>query len=204
MRRGRTRVSSITKFLMADEEVAILKALDELVFGEYILEEAKKYVRSIEIVQFPKGQVAGFAGIARKQIELHAALFKPGRELDLRGTFMHEVAHMIDHFLFKGNGHGRSWKKVMRALGREPERCHAYNYLNEDYPEWVRRARARPCVYHCDSCDFVYRRTRPIKPGRFYTHTAGAREEFSNKNDEGKKRKGPAGPFLLLNRLDGN
>jgi len=80
-------------------------------------------------------------------------------------TLMHETAHFLDHILFNGNGHGRSWKYIMRGLGRKPDRCGDSKGLTE-----ARKQKANH-VYACQDCGhkwYAIRRWKRDGEGRYH------------------------------------
>jgi predicted SprT family Zn-dependent metalloprotease len=116
-------------------------------------------------------RVAGFFSSRRKIIGLHAELFVEGREKDLKETFLHEVAHLIQRAYIIGlpvstswftKPHGAGWKSIMRRLGETPNRTADYSYL-------VARRRATAEIrthryeYTCRDCGHVYKTIRPLK-----------------------------------------
>lgn len=114
---------------------------------------------------------AGMCDIRARQIELHSAMYKLGRRQDLEDTFLHELAHAIDYLLFKGRGHGHTWKKVMAALGLDPARCHRIKYLDEDHEVRPAASRRKSEVdYLCEKCKFVWTRSRSLPRRRVYSH----------------------------------
>jgi len=114
---------------------------------------------------------AGLCKIYQREIELHSTLFKAERRQELEETLLHELAHVIDHLVFKGRGHGRTWKEVMRALELEPTRCHSLDFLQEDHQVQAVACRRRSEVdYLCEKCKFVWTRSRSLPRRRIYSH----------------------------------
>jgi len=107
MRRGRTKISSLLTFATTNQLHLIDRAIEELIFSEMEQDELKHRIRNLLIVKYPKGQSAGVARISASEIELHAAMFKEDRQLELANTFLHEVAHFLDYWINEGRGHGR-------------------------------------------------------------------------------------------------
>lgn len=120
-------------------------------------------------------RVAGRIRYHRKTIELHEELFVPGREGDLRDTFIHEVAHLIQMVILittrnshYSASHGRGWRWVMTRLGANPERCHQLPYLIEK-SQAARAARGHNHEYTCKDCGYVYKTVRALtRPGDRY------------------------------------
>ena len=67
------------------------KALDE---AERVLSEQG---RSLPVIVEALGRNFGEYDYIQKNMHLHAALFKPGREADLAGTLVHELTHVVQH-----------------------------------------------------------------------------------------------------------
>jgi SprT protein len=103
------------------------------------------------IVVFKKrGRTAGTASYRRDdssygKIDLNMGIAKAQPEDFIRRTPGHEAAHLIAVQLYgfdKGKGHGPAWKKVMRAIGQAPERCHSYDVSGV----------VKGHAYKCSSC----------------------------------------------------
>jgi predicted SprT family Zn-dependent metalloprotease len=86
-------------------------------------------------------------------IELHQALFEPGREEDLRDTFLHEVGHCIDVVMRGRSGHSSSWRLVMADLDKPEEST----YHNLEYLYQQRY------TLHCSNCHAQTSSRDPIK-----------------------------------------
>ena len=70
----------------------------------------------------------GRASARGKYIELSSHLVHINRNTPdfitrIKETILHEWAHALDWEYDKGWGHGATWKKWMRRLGIQPERC---------------------------------------------------------------------------------
>lgn len=50
----------------------------------------------------------------------------------IKETIIHEWAHALDWELYKGWGHGATWKKCMMSFGLDPKRCY-------DGSLWIRQ-----------------------------------------------------------------
>lgn len=114
---------------------------------------------------FPKmnyaltGRCAGRARTPRENLTIHhprtelgmikinMEIFKNNMNSYLDRTVRHELAHLIDTYLYgRTKPHGRNWKTVMHTLGdRNPTVCHTYNMDNVE----VRRLKNR-YIYACD------------------------------------------------------
>lgn len=112
--------------------------------------------------------IAGRCSYRREIIELHNELLKVGREKDRNRTFIHEIAHLITHFLKddeslrslwrrKDSAHGHTWKRVMLALGSNPERCHNYEYFTD------LKIKTAKHKYVCKDCGYEYFSQRALK-----------------------------------------
>ena len=95
----------------------------------------------VPVVKYTKrGTVAGTAEIGQNAINLNAVLLVENFDDFLVSTIPHEVAHMIDYALHpenfevgygqKRSVHGPTWKRIMRAIGANPSRCHSYDTSN--------------------------------------------------------------------------
>lgn len=72
--------------------------------------------------------VMGRASARDKYIELSSHLVRINRNTPdfitrIKETILHEWAHALDWEYDEGWGHGATWKKWMRRLGIQPERC---------------------------------------------------------------------------------
>lgn len=56
-------------------------------------------------------------------IKLHPALPSVSR-LEPRATFLHEVAHILQHLIYGVIDHGATFHEIMYRLGEKPQRCH--------------------------------------------------------------------------------
>lgn len=71
-----------------------------------------------------KARRYGLASYGDLKIELHAGLMTGGElQVEHDDTLMHEVAHFLDYFVMKGDGHGPTWKQMCIAVGANPVRC---------------------------------------------------------------------------------
>lgn len=69
-------------------------------------------------LQTSAGYASGIRGITLHQ-SLRAALRDEWIE-----TFLHEVAHMMQFYLYHEINHGASWWEMMHQLGQKPKRTH--------------------------------------------------------------------------------
>lgn len=76
-----------------------------------------------------KGRAAGRAIYADYAVSFHSVLAAENGE-DFDQTIGHEVAHLVAKRVFGCTGHGKGWKRVMKALGLRVERCHSYDMSN--------------------------------------------------------------------------
>lgn len=104
-----------------------------------IKEEAKKIMATYGVdfkLSFDlKGRVAGQArfGTDVREIRINTLFLKNNFDEILSQTLYHEVAHLISferYGIRNGGGHGRGWKRVMREMGKRPERLHNYDTSN--------------------------------------------------------------------------
>ena len=81
-----------------------------------------------------RGTTAGSAERHTHELNFNRAIFEENRDLFLRRTVPHEVAHRVSIMYFgveAGKGHGTKWKFIMRNIFNVPEelisRCHSYD-----------------------------------------------------------------------------
>ena len=71
--------------------------------GRKALDEAEKVLaeqgRDLPVLVEALGRNFGEYDYVAKNMRLHEALFKPGREADLAGTIVHELTHVVQHSL---------------------------------------------------------------------------------------------------------
>ncbi len=122
-----------------------------------------------------RGQSAGQMRIdasGRATIRYNPALLLRHGEDFLKRTIPHEVAHYLA-FVHHGRGirpHGPEWQQMVRALGGEPERCHAYDVAGLG----ARKTRRFP--YHCRCGDHQLssvRHNRVIRGARYLCRHCG-------------------------------
>lgn len=63
---------------------------------------------------------------SQKGIKLNPALRNHGPSA-LRETFLHEVAHIMQHIVYGRMDHGATWWEMMHQLGQKPTRTHCMN-----------------------------------------------------------------------------
>ena len=149
--------------LVTDSRCTIIEALEKLHDCPDDIDYNYDRLMDIKVISNsrPKGR-AGQASYYARELELHGELFKEGRVQDLYDTFIHELAHFMEYWIFGNGGHGRSWKATMIALGADPTRCHKYEYLSG-------KQNAR-YVYSCISCgtNFNYQRNMKNMTNRYH------------------------------------
>lgn len=59
-----------------------------------------------------------------RKIDLSTSLFAEHPFDFVRDTIPHELCHQAAWDLFEERGHGEPWRRVMLAIGVEPNRCH--------------------------------------------------------------------------------
>lgn len=84
----------------------------------------------------------------------------------IEDTAAHEVAHLVAYRLYGDRGHGYAWKRVMRNLGRAPERCVPNKVV--DVPP-ARKVKTFKYVCKCRSWDLTSIRHNRILKGRTYS-----------------------------------
>lgn len=117
-----------------------------------------------------RGKTAGRAWLQKDVVQLNSVLYLENEQGFHDDTIPHEVAHLVAHWLY-GRGisaHGKEWQDVMRALGKQPTRCHTYDTSNSAVTKkkvWVcgcpgrtfplgpqRNAQARRGLLSCKRC----------------------------------------------------
>lgn len=73
-----------------------------------------------------------------------------------RETLGHELAHLLDHVLFNGRGHGYGWAFWMTKLGLDPKR------KTHDHEELIRNHPGP--IYQCECADCGKRGVYPFNP----------------------------------------
>jgi SprT protein len=103
-----------------------------------------------------RGTMGGAYSPAKHTVKVNLVLLSENFEDYLEQTIPHELAHgFVRHKWgnsYRGRvvrSHGREWKSVMRALGKEPTRCHSYDVDNAR----VRRV-AKQYRYACACQEF--------------------------------------------------
>lgn len=98
-----------------------------------------------------RGTTAGTANYASHTINFNPELYVRNVEAFLSDTAIHELSHLVAHQVYRlGRGiritaHGEEWKRVMRKLGANPQRCHNY-----DVSETKIKRNTRTYAYHCN------------------------------------------------------
>ena len=116
-----------------------------------------------------RGKVAGKAYLTQNHVQLNSVLLQENVEDFIHQTIGHEVAHLAT-FARYGRAvspHGEEWKKMMRSIGLEPNRCHNFDTSNSSVSKatfrWVcacreylltsrRHASAQQRGYRCKKC----------------------------------------------------
>lgn len=110
--------------------------------------------------------------VPEMRLELSGDLARKGSIDEIRSTFLHEVAHVLEKLVprsqnprnAKRQPHGPEWRQLARALGVSGERTAIVGYAT--------KRRALKVVGRCLRCgDHIKRATR-LRTNRFYTHTA--------------------------------
>lgn len=77
-----------------------------------------------------KGATAGKAYYRSNRISYNLDIMRSNPDAFMDRTTAHEVAHLVVAKVWGFSGvrpHGREWKSVMIALGKNPSRCHDYD-----------------------------------------------------------------------------
>jgi len=81
-----------------------------------------------------RGTTAGIYRSKTHTIRVNMVLLSENFEHYLDQTIPHELAHGLTHFRYgltrRIRPHGNEWKSVMRAIGKNPSRCHTYDVSN--------------------------------------------------------------------------
>ncbi len=142
-----------TKTVMTNAD--IIKLIEERVF-EMMLRAKYAYgtnFPSPEIKYKLTGQCAGRAKSAPKHtkklgwVNFNLDICRHNLTNFLKRTVRHEIAHLIDVFLYgRTRPHGRNWAMVMWKLGeKRPSRCHSY-----DMSKVKTRRMKKHYVYKCN------------------------------------------------------
>ena len=73
-----------------------------------------------------RGMTAGQAYLQKHHVRLNAVLLTENEAHYMSDTIVHELAHLAAHARYGARiqAHGTEWRRVMRALGAEPNRVH--------------------------------------------------------------------------------
>jgi predicted SprT family Zn-dependent metalloprotease len=69
------------------------------------------------------GSAAGTANYTHWRVTLNAGQAIQTDAIE-RLTVPHEIAHLVDKYVYKKSGHGRYWKMICRMLGGDAKRCY--------------------------------------------------------------------------------
>lgn len=109
------------------------------------------------------GRCAGRAYGRENRISLNPVLLLQNQADFIVQTVPHEIAHLLTHTIFRGQGrirpHGPEWKSVMHALGLRPIRCHNYDTTNARMRSLSPGRQERRFSYAC-ACRIVQEPTR--------------------------------------------
>jgi len=111
------------------------------------------------------------AVVPQMRLELSGDLARKGSVDEIRHTFLHEVAHVLDKMVprtqsrrtAKRQPHGPEWRKLARALGLSGERTASVGYAT--------RRRALKIVGQCERCGDRVKRATRLRNHLRYTHT---------------------------------
>ena len=114
---------------LVDKKVEMLQKKVEKLYGKRVPNVKIKYdLKSIRTA----GMAVTNPWTQRFDMRLHEAALNEYQEDYIEGTVVHEFAHLVQHCFYNKGGnrpkpHGKEWKRVMRELGKNPERCHSMN-----------------------------------------------------------------------------
>ena len=108
---------------LVEKRVERLQKQAEQVYGKRVPNVEIKYnLKSVRV----GGQARSNPYIGLFQMELHPAALHEYQEDYIEGTVVHEFAHLVQKQHYpQSKPHGKEWKQVMRAFGKNPERCHS-------------------------------------------------------------------------------
>lgn len=106
----------------------------------------------------------GYAIPSQRLVKLNRRLLiKHPKHIDQ--TIVHELAHLVNAYLFSGRGHDASWKRIMHEMGFKPDRCHKMDV--SEYKVKHRVIAIGKCA--CRSHEFKARTFKRIRRGATYT-----------------------------------
>ncbi len=134
-------MAGLMKLVDEDRALDILETLDDW----KIMSNSRAKTRS------------GLCSYKRKEIQLHVALLKEGREDDCNQTAVHEIAHAVAdliHGIRNIKGHGREWQAIMKAFGHPADRCSNHDYISAEYNSaYEKRMKKAKYMYACNRCE---------------------------------------------------
>lgn len=72
-----------------------------------------------------QGTKGGTADPSKWEININLELAKKNLDFYLNQVIAHEFAHLLNYRVYKGKGHDRTWKLIMRSVfNLTPDRCH--------------------------------------------------------------------------------
>jgi hypothetical protein len=96
--------------------------------------ENPRYKQRGGVMRIPHPKTPLIPRLAKARIELHSTFFDPialeetpSLKNDLKQTFLHEFAHLIDfatNFNANKTPHGYRWRNIMHAMGIPAKRCY--------------------------------------------------------------------------------
>jgi SprT protein len=113
-----------------------------------------------------KGRRAGYASFYRNKVALNNEMLHANGDAFISDTPGHEAAHLIAYHVYGTSirPHGIEWKKVMRVIGQEPNRCHSFEVVTR-YRYFCKcsdriflttqkhnRMQTRKTVFYCKNC----------------------------------------------------
>lgn len=108
------------------------RAINKIAEAFRIASEFYKHDFIMPTVSFKlKGRRAGYAQFIANKIALNNEMLHANGDAFIDTVPGHEAAHIIARKMY-GFGirpHGTEWKKVMRLIGLEPDRCHEFEIV---------------------------------------------------------------------------
>lgn len=95
-------------------------------------------------------RLGGQANYAKNLIRINPVFLKEYTDDYIENTVGHEAAHLIARAKYGRmiSAHGPEWKRTMRELGLQPDRCHSYKV-----PDAIKQNVGKQVQKHACSCD---------------------------------------------------
>ena len=126
-----------------------------------------------KVESFRSRAILGRCSHAKKIIEINEQLLLVGREMEMKSTLIHEIAHMVVQlirpylvYLKISNDaatthHGKLWKFVAISLGDDGQRTADYEFFSE-YVLEERAKKGHKHEYKCKDCGHIYKTFREL------------------------------------------